>query len=65
MISVTLIAIHKHRNWCRLFHTLNGLFMAILKSKEMGGLETPGLGSLMSEAFLVVYISTRYGRFFS
>ncbi|KAJ0025863.1 hypothetical protein Pint_07480 [Pistacia integerrima] len=36
MISVTLVAIHKHRNWYKFFHILNGQCMVILKSKEDG-----------------------------
>jgi hypothetical protein len=45
MISATHIAIHKHKNWCKFFHIVNGLCMAIQRSKEMDGLGTLGLGS--------------------
>ncbi|KAM4068444.1 hypothetical protein ACB094_12G012500 [Castanea mollissima] len=59
MISVIHIAIHRHRNWCKFCHILNGLCMDILKSKEMDGLETLGLGCLMWVLSLVDYTSTR------
>jgi hypothetical protein len=59
MISVTHIAIHRHRNWCKFFYILNGLYMAIPKRKEMDGLATLGLGCLMWGLSLVGYTSTR------
>ena len=55
MISVIHMAIHKHMNWCKFCHILNGLCMDILKSKEMDGLETLGLGCLIWVLSLVDY----------
>ena len=59
MISVIHMAIHKHMNWCKFCHILNGLCMDILKSKEMDGLETLGLGCLMWVLSLVGYTSIK------
>lgn len=65
MTYVTHIAIHKHKNWYKFFHILNGLYMAILLNKEMDGLETPGHGSLMWGPSLAGCISTRYNSIFA
>lgn len=65
MTYVTHIAIHKHKNWYKFFHILNGLYMAILLNKEMDGLGTPGHGSLMWGPSLAGCISTRYNSVFA
>jgi hypothetical protein len=41
MISVTHIAIHRHRNWCKFFYILNGLYMAIPEKKGDGWIGDP------------------------